>query len=235
VANTRLSASKKIFKSLADFDDSLRQKSGPAILGIDEAGRGPIAGPLVVAGVIFNQTPPFFLINDSKKLTPTQRELVFDKIFALARTVRYQVVPKTTIENCNIYRATVAAAEKIINIEKQQCDMVLLDALQINNSHPHQSIKKGDSTSLAIAAASIIAKVVRDRIMRLYARLYPEYLFEEHKGYPTSKHLNAIKKFGVLPIHRYTYNPIKSMLHYGKIKYYPQIHSQAPTSPASSA
>lgn len=178
------------------------------ILGIDEAGRGPLAGPCVVAGVIL---PPGYnhpLINDSKQLSPKQRKRCFDDILCDAVWVGVITVTPEQIDTKNIYQATKDANIQLIQFA--EADLVLTDAMPIR--FPGVTVLdyiKGDSKSLSIAAASIIAKVMRDEIMENYDRQYPEYGFAQHKGYPTKQHLEAIRRFGILPIHRKSYGPVR--------------------------
>jgi ribonuclease HII len=177
------------------------------ILGIDEAGRGPLAGPCIVAGVILPDGFEHPLINDSKKLTEKQRNLCFKDIIIHALWVGVIEVLPETIDRRNIYQATKDA--NIYLIQLAHADLCLTDAMPIS----HQTIPvfdfiKGDSRSISIAAASIIAKVCRDAIMTNYDVLYPEYGFKRHKGYPTKAHIEALKQYGITPIHRLSYRPV---------------------------
>ena len=175
-----------------------------SVLGMDEAGRGPIAGPLMVAGVIFPKGYQNALIDDSKKLSEKKREELFKTIIQDALYYQILVVDEKTIDRKNIYRATQEAMMEIAN--KAQCDFVLSDAMPLPDiDKPYQAIVKGDQKSLSIAAASIIAKVTRDHMMMEMDALYPEYGFAGHKGYGAAKHIEAIKKYGPCPIHRRTF------------------------------
>lgn len=174
------------------------------VLGIDEAGRGPMAGPLVVSGVIFPlgyDHPP---INDSKKLTEKQRFLLAVEIQSSALWTQTIVVSAQEIDRSNIYKETQEAMTQIANASI--AEMVLSDAMPLPNySKPYLSLIKGDQRSISIAAASILAKTKRDEMMIAYDATYPEYGFKSHKGYGTKKHKEAILKFGRCKIHRQTF------------------------------
>jgi ribonuclease HII len=183
------------------------------ILGIDEAGRGPLAGPCVVAGVIFPQGYDHPTIFDSKQLTAKQRLRCFDDILKDALWVGIIAVTPTQIDTKNIYQATKEANVQLIQLAK--ADLVLTDAMPIHfPGVPVIDLIKGDTKSVAIAAASIIAKVVRDELMENYDRQYPQYGFAQHKGYPTKAHLAALERYGVLPIHRRSYGPVRDHLQF---------------------
>jgi ribonuclease HII len=167
------------------------------IIGIDEVGRGPMAGPCVVVGVVL---PPYFdhpLIKDSKKLSHAQRCVAFDIITKAAKQIIVKAVNVETIDNLNIYRATQEAMEWIANTSKV---FALTDAMPL--VAPHESFIKGDSKSISIAAASIVAKVIRDDMMLAYDVQYPEYGFAKHKGYGTKEHQAKMIEYGLTPIHR---------------------------------
>ena len=179
------------------------------IIGMDEAGRGPLAGPLVVAAVCFPKDFHHDEIYDSKKVSEKKREQMFEIIKQEALEYHIKVVTPKEIDELNIYRATQKAMEDLVS-EFKTVDGVLTDAMPL----PHVSndviaIVKGDQKSVSIAAASILAKVTRDRMMIDYDQMYPEYGFKDHKGYGTKKHLEAIEKYGVLDIHRESYGPVK--------------------------
>ena len=182
------------------------------ILGMDEAGRGPIAGPEVVAGVVFPKGYEHEEIYDSKKLSEKKREALFEVIVRDALWHQIEVVSVETIDALNIYGATKQAMEKIA-LDCKRCDYILTDAMPLDGIFkPYEAIVKGDQQSVAIAAASILAKVTRDHIMLEYDKLYPEYGFKNHKGYPTKKHLEALERFGILDIHRKSYGPVQKQL-----------------------
>lgn len=182
------------------------------IAGCDEAGRGPIAGPLVIATCVLPNDFYDERINDSKKLTAKKRELLYDVILANALDYQIIIYNEEIVDKLNVYQASKRGMEEgILNLKKRP-DIVLTDAMPLSIDIPFESIIKGDAKSITIAAASILAKVTRDRIMIEYDKQYPEYGFKNHKGYPTKQHKEALEKYGVLPIHRKTFEPVKSML-----------------------
>lgn len=187
------------------------ENSHCSILGLDEAGRGPIAGPLVVAGVIFPKGYAHQEIDDSKKLSQKKRERLFDQVKKDAIWYKVLVISEDEIDSKNIYRATQDAMIQIAL--EAPCDFVLSDAMKLPNIDcSYEAIVKGDSKSLSIAAASILAKVTRDNIMEDLDKKYPEYGFKKHKGYPTKMHLEALERYGVLPCHRRSYSPVQKQL-----------------------
>lgn len=182
------------------------------VIGLDEAGRGPIAGPLVVAGVVFPKGYDHDAIYDSKKLSEKKREELFDEIKKDALYYKIEIVSEKEVDEYNIYRATQMTMEKIV-LECNVCDCVLSDAMPLPAVDlPLESLVKGDQKSVSIAAASILAKVTRDRIMIELDAKYPEYGLKQHKGYPTKKHLEALETYGVLDIHRKSYGPVQKQL-----------------------
>mgnify|MGYP000220422994 CR=1 FL=1 len=188
------------------------QQGYQSIIGLDEAGRGPIAGPLVVAGVRFAPGFQHDGIYDSKKVSEKKRELLFDEIIQLASEYHILVIEPAIIDQKNIYAATQDAMQEIVD-QFLQKDAVLTDAMPLPHCQlPMEAIVKGDQKSVSIAAASILAKVTRDRIMRKYDELYPQYGFAKHKGYPTKAHIAALHRYGVLDIYRKSYGPVKEML-----------------------
>ncbi|MEF9920103.1 MAG: ribonuclease HII [Erysipelotrichaceae bacterium] len=185
-----------------------------AIVGLDEAGRGPMAGPLVVAAVSFPKNYHHEEIYDSKKVSEKNRNRLFKEIIEQASEYHIEIVAPSTIDKENIYRATQHAMERLVKKFKQ-CDGVLSDAMPLPDcEYEVISLIKGDQKSVSIAAASILAKVVRDHIMCGYDVLYPEYGFAKHKGYPTKLHKEALIKYGVLSIHRKSYAPVANQLQY---------------------
>lgn len=196
--------------SLWMFDATFKTARGHQIAGIDEAGRGPIAGPLVVAGVILNPTPQMEGLNDSKKLSATVRHTLYDQITDECVAYHILIVDESTIDEKNIYQATKAAMNQIAQALK--ADFTLTDAMPLASFIPHEAIIQGDTLSASIAAASILAKVTRDRIMMAYDKAYPGYGFKTHKGYPTQKHVAALQENGPSPIHRKSFRPVKDML-----------------------
>ena len=179
---------------------------GKLVAGLDEAGRGPLAGPLVVAGVVFPEEYDSGDINDSKQLTENKREALYDIIIRDALFYEIKIVEPEEIDRLNILEADRKAMTEIAL--KAPVDIVLTDAVDLYIDKKVISLIKGDTLSCNIAAASILAKVTRDRIMYEYDRIYPEYGFARHKGYGTKAHLEALEKYGVTPIHRRSYRPV---------------------------
>lgn len=187
--------------------------------GIDEAGRGPLAGPVVAACVVIDDTfkinnPDLELIKDSKKLSAKQREKLFSLIKEKALAVEIGIVDNRTIDKINILQATFLAMKKTIKNIKHPADYLLIDGgfivPKINQSQT--AIVKGDEKVFVIAAASIIAKVSRDYLMEQMNKKYPNYLFNKHKGYGTKLHIQKLKEYGPSPIHRTSFNPLRSWL-----------------------
>lgn len=183
-------------------------KNQQLVLGIDEAGRGPIAGPLCVAGVVFPVNYQNEDIYDSKALSEKKREALYDVIVKEALFYQILVISEAEVDEKNIYRATQDAMHQIA--KELQCDLVLTDAMPLPHFDKHSVVDlvKGDQKSISIAAASILAKVTRDRLMNELDQKYPGYGLAQHKGYPTAAHLKALKELGVLPIHRKSYRPV---------------------------
>ncbi|MDK2780034.1 MAG: ribonuclease [Trichococcus sp.] len=193
------------------FEEELKAKGRLAIAGIDEVGRGPLAGPVVAAAVILPPEIPFLPVNDSKQLSAKKREQLYDQIMEIG-DVGIGLIPPETIDAVNIYEATKLAMMQAIANLKQEPDSLLIDAMKLPLPIEQQSIIKGDAKSVSIAAASIVAKVYRDRLMSEYAVQYPHYGFEKNAGYGTQLHLSGLDTHGITPIHRKTFDPIKSML-----------------------
>lgn len=174
-----------------------------AICGIDEVGRGPLAGPVVAGAVILSKDCDILYINDSKKLSEKKREMLFDEIMEKAVAVGIGIVGPDRIDEINILQATYEAMREAISKLEVQPDLLLNDAVKIPGvTLPQVSIIKGDAKSASIGAASIIAKVTRDRMMMEYDSVFPEYGFAANKGYGTAVHIEALKKLGPTPIHR---------------------------------
>ncbi len=181
-----------------------------SIAGVDEAGRGPLAGPVVSAAVILPESFHDDRVTDSKKLTHKKRELLFPLIEGQALSVGVGIVSPEQIDTINILQASLLSMLIAVNNLQHKPDFLLIDGIfKIDSDLPQNAIKKGDSLSISIAAASIIAKVTRDRIMAEYDKKYPEFGFAKHKGYPTKAHKEAIKKYGVSPIHRRSFKGVK--------------------------
>lgn len=176
------------------------------ICGVDEAGRGPFAGPVVAGAVILDPEKEILYLNDSKKLSEKKREALYDEIMEKAISVGVGIVDNHVIDEINILQATYLAMRQAIAALDPQPDMILADAVTIPEMIiPQVGIIKGDAKSVSIAAGSIIAKVTRDRLCLEYDKLYPEYGFASHKGYGTAAHIEAIRKYGPLDIHRRTF------------------------------
>lgn len=173
------------------------------LAGVDEAGRGPLAGPVVAASVILPKNFHHKEIDDSKKLSHKQREKLFEIIIENAISFSFSVISQTTIDKINILNASLVAMQKSVNKLKPIPELVLIDGNKIFNSRLQLiPVVKGDSLSQSIAAASIIAKVIRDRMMNRLAEKYSYYGWEHNKGYPTRQHIEALLKFGPTPVHR---------------------------------
>lgn len=187
--------------------DYERKYPGKVLAGIDEAGRGPLAGPVVCASVIMPIESEKIIdgINDSKKLTEKKREELFDKIIQVAISYSIIEIDEKTIDEINILNATKLGMKRALESLSVKPDLVLIDAVKIQTDIPQDNIIKGDALSYNIAAASILAKVYRDRKMKQLSSIYPLYNFEKHKGYGTKEHIEALKKYGKCAIHRYTF------------------------------
>ena len=198
---------------LKEIEKDLYQKGFQNICGIDEAGRGPLAGPVVVAGVIMPQDSKIEGVNDSKKVSEKKREKLYDLILEEAISYSVSIIGQDVIDEINILNATKQGVTNVVEELELKPDLILVDGLTHINTKgiPYDSIIKGDAKCYQIAAASIIAKVTRDRIMRQWDEIYPQYGFAQHKGYGTAKHIQAIKECGLCPIHRrsFTKNFVK--------------------------
>ena len=189
---------------MLNYERQLMESGARLIAGIDEAGRGPLAGPVVVAGVIMPMDNIIQGINDSKKLSAKKRDALYDQIMATALDVQVAIVDCNTIDEINILNATKQGMLQCIN-GFEQVDRVLIDAVKLDAKVPTLSIIKGDALSYSIAAASIIAKVTRDRLMLELDKQYPQYNFAKHKGYGTAEHIRLLKEHGPCPEHRRTF------------------------------
>ena len=183
------------------------------IAGIDEAGRGPLAGPVVAAAVILDPERPIEGLADSKRLTARRREALYQNIFDRAPAVGIGESQRAEIDRRNIFQATVAAMQRAVDALDPRPEHLLIDGKHIHLDHPSQeTIVDGDQTVPAISAASIVAKVYRDRLMAEYHKVYPEYGFDRHKGYGTKAHLQALAEHGACPIHRQSFRPVRPHL-----------------------
>lgn len=189
--------------SMLEIESRLYKKGYINVCGVDEAGRGPLCGPVVAAAVILPKDEKIDGVNDSKKLSEKKREVLFDVIKEKAITVGVGISDVELIEKINILNATKIAMKEAIENLKIKPDYVLVDGNQaIDISVPFETVISGDAKSESIAAASIIAKVTRDRLLIEYDKKYPEYGFAKHKGYGTKAHIEAIRTYGLTPIHR---------------------------------
>jgi len=188
---------------MKEFDKNYLGKKIKYLAGVDEAGRGPLAGPVVAAAVIFRKSTFIKGVNDSKLLTEKQREALYDKIISSAIAYSISIVEPVVIDEVNILNASLRAMKQSVDDLKIKPDLVLVDGnRKFQSDVPVVTIVKGDSKSFSIAAASILAKVTRDRLMKKLAVQYPVYLWEQNKGYPTRLHREIIKQYGPSPFHR---------------------------------
>ncbi len=182
------------------------------IAGTDEVGRGPLAGPVVAAAVILPEALPDFGITDSKRLSAKKREAIYEHIYQYARSVGVGIVDPMEIDRINILQAAFAAMVMALYNLSPAPDFILVDGnLSLPVDVPQKAIPKGDQLSISIAAASIVAKVTRDRMMEIYAMDYPEYDFATNKGYPTKDHRSAIEMHGSSPIHRRSFKGVTAL------------------------
>ena len=194
-------------RAMKEYEYSFLSKGNVVIAGVDEAGRGPLAGHVVAAAAILNVDDDFIYLNDSKKVTPKRRDILYNDI--MNRTIYgIGIVSAEEIDEMNILQATYKAMRMAIDKLSKRPEVLLNDAViipGIDESIHQEKIIKGDAKSVSIAAASILAKVTRDRYMEELGEKYPEYGFEKHKGYGTKAHIEAIKKYGITPEHRKTF------------------------------
>ncbi|MDP3049329.1 MAG: ribonuclease HII [Thermodesulfovibrionales bacterium] len=194
------------------YDESLRQKGFCRIAGIDEAGRGPLAGPVVASAVVMPDGKTIKGLRDSKKVPEAERESLFDDILGCCLDIGVGIVDAGEIDKINILRATKHAMEEAIKALSAEPDLLLIDAVKLPHVHIKQiSPIKGESVSASIAAASIVAKVTRDRLMQQYHEIYPEYGFEKHKGYCTKEHMEKLLSYGPCPIHRKSFDKVMDL------------------------
>lgn len=188
---------------MSKYEQKARARGICQIAGIDEAGRGPLAGPVVAAAVILDPQRPVYGVDDSKKLSAKRRAVLKAEIEEKAVAIGVGVVDVETIDRINILEATKLAMQKAVQALAVTPELLLIDAVKLKEvSIAQEAIIKGDAQSISIAAASIIAKETRDEMLRAYDTLYPEYGFAAHKGYGTQQHRDAIRQFGPLPVHR---------------------------------
>ncbi len=197
------------FEEMQSFERAAKQKGYRMIAGIDEVGRGPLAGPVVAAAVILPEGMEDIGLDDSKKLSAKKREEIFEMIKEQAVAIGIGIVDAFTIDRINIYEASKVAMKRAIELLPEQPDYLLIDAMRLDTGIPEEGIIKGDAKSISIAAASIVAKEVRDQMMKDYEQLYPGYGFAQNAGYGTKAHIEGLEKLGPTPIHRMTFAPVK--------------------------
>ncbi|MBC2299164.1 ribonuclease HII [Listeria welshimeri] len=201
------------------YETDLSTQGFQYIAGVDEVGRGPLAGPVVAAAVILPADFSVLGINDSKQLSEAKRDMLFEIIKKEALSIGVGIIEHDMIDQVNIYEATKLAMSEALNQLNPTPDFILVDAMPLKYSESELSLIKGDTKSISIAAASIIAKVTRDRMMQHYDALYPGYDFANNMGYGTKKHLNGLDTIGVCPIHRLSFSPVKeAKLHFESLK-----------------
>lgn len=191
------------------YERELRKKGITLIAGVDEVGRGPLVGPVVTACVILPEKFDLPHLTDSKKLTEKRREILYKEIQEQALGIGIGIVDNEEIDRINILNATKKAMKMAINNCKVKPEHVLIDAVKLDIDIPTTSIIKGDLKSITISAASVIAKVTRDHMLYELDEKYPMYDFKHNKGYPTKKHIEAIKEYGIIKEHRRSYSPVK--------------------------
>ncbi len=196
---------------LFSFDGFLRDEGYTRIAGIDEAGRGCIAGPVVSAAVVLPSDVIIEGLKDSKKLSSEERERLFAEILLVAEDIGIGMAGVSSIERMNVYEATRYSMKEAVKSLRIKPDLLLVDAMNIDLSVKQISLIKGESKSASIAAASIVAKVVRDRIMEIYDMMYPSYNFRKHKGYCTGEHMKRLLEYGPCPIHRKTFRHVMDL------------------------
>lgn len=192
------------------YESKAYENGYQVIAGCDEAGRGPMAGPLTVAAVVFEKGYYDERINDSKQLSEKKREALYDLIIENAKAYAIVIIPAQKVDEYNVYEASRLGMIEAVERLNVKVDYVLTDAMPLNNDMAYEAIIKGDALSISIAAASILAKVTRDRLMKEYDKEYPEYKFAKHKGYVTKEHKELLKKYGPCPIHRRSFAPVKA-------------------------
>jgi len=200
-----------MIKDIYKYEEELNKEGYKFICGCDEAGRGPMAGPLVASGVILPIGYRLDYLDDSKKLTPKKRDELFDIIKKDAIAYEIEIISVEEVDKLNVYEASKLAMTRCVE-RLRQTDYVLTDCMPLDIDLPVLSLIKGDSKSASIAAASILAKVTRDRIMEELDKIYPQYEFKKHKGYVTKRHLELLNEHGVSPVHRVSFSPVKNIL-----------------------
>ena len=205
-------AEEERLETLLNYEKSLYARGIELIAGVDEVGRGPLAGPVVAAAVILPKLCKIKGLNDSKKIPKSKHEAIYNQVMKEAVAVGIGMKDNYVIDDVNIYEATKLAMIEAIEKLNPQPEHLLIDTMNLDLPIEQTSIIKGDANSLSIAAASIIAKVTRDKMMADYEQEFPGYAFAKNAGYGTKEHLSGIDKFGVTPIHRRSFEPIKSII-----------------------
>lgn len=203
-------------EAMLSYEKALYENGVEFIAGIDEVGRGPLAGPVVAAAVILPKGCKIRYLNDSKKIPKSKHEAIYQEVMERAVAVGVGIKDAAVIDQVNIYEATKLAMLEALGQLSQEPEHLLIDAMKLDTPIPQTSIIKGDANSLSIAAASIVAKVTRDKMMADYDKEFSGYGFAKNAGYGTAEHLEGLNKLGITPIHRKSFEPIKSMLVGGK-------------------
>lgn len=200
---------KSRYIEMSTYETELERKGLSLIAGIDEAGRGPLAGPVVAAAVILPKHAELYGLTDSKLLSEKERQYFYENIKEVAVSYHIQAIPSEVIDEINIYEATKKAMTEAVHSLHVHPEHVLIDAVPLELKTPTTVLTKGDQKSISIAAASVLAKVYRDSYMKEIDREFPQYCFAQHKGYGTKDHLNALQTYGVSPYHRKSFTPVK--------------------------
>lgn len=202
---------KKIIDNYS-YEKNIYSEGYKYIVGIDEVGRGPLAGPVVACAVIMPEGCYIEGVTDSKKISHKMRQKLKEEIMEKALAIGISFMDEKVVDEVNIYEATKMAMYDAVSKLRIKPDYVLVDAMPLEFDIPHLSIIKGDEKSFMIGCASIIAKEARDDFMNELDKIYPEYGFKQNKGYPTKFHLDALLKYGITPVHRKTYGPVKAII-----------------------
>lgn len=213
----------KTEENLLKYEQNLYKQNIELIAGVDEAGRGPLVGPVVAAAVILPKNYSLEGLNDSKQLSEKKRNAFYNILKNEAVSIGIGIIDAPTIDAVNIYEASKLAMLEAINNLNIKPEHVLIDAMKLPLNIPSTSIIHGDALSLSIAAASVIAKVTRDEMMYELHKKYPEYHFDKHKGYPTKLHLECLQKYGPLKNYRFTYRPVHDLIKKGE-KVYEEVN-----------
>ncbi|MDR3190660.1 MAG: ribonuclease HII [Lactobacillaceae bacterium] len=207
----KLAAQKQAFNARLEFEKKA-WANGKIVAGIDEVGRGPLAGPVVAAAVVIDDTFDLVEVHDSKQLSGAKRDLLVDKIKASVIDYAFGIVEVATIDEINIYEASRVAMKQALAGLQTPVDELLIDAMVVDSPLPQAKLIKGDDRSISIGAASILAKVYRDQLMAEYDVQYPGYGFARNAGYGTAEHLAGMEKLGITPLHRKSFAPVKKYL-----------------------